>query len=84
MTQDTYQHQDYYNIDDLLTDEHKIVRDSIRDWVKTKLSPVINDYAQKAEFPKWVVKELGAIGAFGPKAPIAPNSFTTHFGNSAF
>lgn len=69
MTQDTYQHQDYYNIDDLLTDEHKIVRDSIRDWVKTKLSPVINDYAQKAEFPKWVVKELGAIGAFGPNLP---------------
>ncbi len=69
MTQDTYQHQDYYNIDDLLTDEHKIVRDSVRDWVKTKLSPVINDYAQKAEFPKWIVKELGEIGAFGPNLP---------------
>jgi len=69
MTQDTYQHQDYYNIDDLLTDEHKIIRESIRDWVKQKLSPVINDYAQKAEFPRWIVKELGAIGAFGPNLP---------------
>ncbi|MGB1316236.1 MAG: acyl-CoA dehydrogenase family protein [Chitinophagales bacterium] len=69
MTQDTYQHQDYYNIDDLLTEEHKIIRDSVRSWVKTKLSPVINDYAQKAEFPKWLVKELGAIGAFGPNLP---------------
>lgn len=69
MTQDTYQHQDYYNIDDLLTEEHKIIRDSVRSWVKTKLSPVINDYAQKAEFPKWVVKELGEIGAFGPNLP---------------
>lgn len=69
MTQDTYQHQDYYNIDDLLTDEHKIIRESVRDWVKQKLSPVINDYAQKAEFPRWIVKELGAIGAFGPNLP---------------
>lgn len=69
MIQDTYQHQDYYNIDDLLTEEHKIIRESVRDWVKQKLSPVINDYAQKAEFPRWIVKELGAIGAFGPNLP---------------
>lgn len=65
MQEDQYQHQDYYNIDELLTEEHKIVRESVRQWVKQKLSPVINDYAQKAEFPKWIVKELGEIGAFG-------------------
>ncbi|MGB1248641.1 MAG: acyl-CoA dehydrogenase family protein [Chitinophagales bacterium] len=69
MAQDNYTFHDYYNVDDLLTEEHLIIRDSIRTWVKQKLSPVINDYAQKAEFPKWVVKELGEIGAFGPSIP---------------
>ncbi|MCB9227696.1 MAG: acyl-CoA dehydrogenase family protein [Chitinophagales bacterium] len=69
MKQDTYTHPDYYLVDELLTEEHKVIRESIRDWVKKKLSPVINDYAQKAEFPKWVVKELGDIGAFGPSIP---------------
>ena len=69
MQQDTYTHPDYYLLDELLTEEHKIIRDSVRTWVKQKLSPVINDYAQKAEFPKWVVKELGNIGAFGPSIP---------------
>lgn len=69
MQQDTYTHPDYYMMDDLLTEEHKIIRDSVRTWVKQKLSPTINDYAQKAEFPEWVVKELGDIGAFGPNIP---------------
>jgi glutaryl-CoA dehydrogenase len=69
MQQDNYTHPDYYQLDELLTDEHKIIRESVRAWVKQKLSPVINDYAQKAEFPAWVVKELGAIGAFGPSIP---------------
>lgn len=69
MTQDKYQHPDHFQVDDLLTDEHKVIRDSVRSWVKKTLSPVINDYAQKSEFPAWVVKELGEIGAFGPQIP---------------
>ncbi|MDA9952180.1 acyl-CoA dehydrogenase family protein [Chitinophagales bacterium] len=69
MQQDNYTHPDYYLMDELLSEEHKIIRDSVRTWVKQKLSPVINDYAQKSEFPKWIVKELGDIGAFGPNIP---------------
>ena len=69
MFQDLFQHHDYFNVDDLLTEEHKIIRESVRDWVKQRMSPVINDYAQRAEFPEWVVKELGEIGAFGPNIP---------------
>ena len=69
MQQDNYTYHDYFNVDDLLTDEHKIIRESVRDWVKQRMSPVINDYAQRAEFPEWVVKELGEIGAFGPNIP---------------
>ena len=69
MRQDLYQHHDYYMIDDLLSDEHKLIRESIRSYVKEKLSPIIEDYAQRADFPKHIIKELGAIGAFGPSLP---------------
>ena len=69
MQQDNYTYHDYFNVDDLLTEEHKIIRESVRDWVKQRMSPVINDYAQRSEFPEWVVKELGKIGAFGPNIP---------------
>ena len=61
---DRYQYHDYYLIDDLLTDEHKLVRDAVRDWVKKEVSPIIEDYAQRAEFPKQIIKGLGEIGGF--------------------
>lgn len=60
---------DYFNIDDLLTEEHKLVRQSIRDWVDTRLKPVIDEYSQKHEFPAFIIKELGQLGAFGPYIP---------------
>ncbi len=69
MTPDLYQHCDYFQIDDLLTEEHKMVRDSMRDWVKKSLSPIIEDAALNGEFPDHVVKELGEMGAFGPNIP---------------
>lgn len=69
MPADLYQHHDYYMVDDLLTEEHKLIRDAVRQWVKKKLSPVIEEYAQKSTFPEFVVKELGEIGAFGPTIP---------------
>ncbi len=60
---------DYFQIDDLLTDEHKLIRQSVRDWVDTRLKPVIDDYSQKHQFPEFMVKELGELGAFGPYIP---------------
>ena len=69
MKQDLYQHHDYYNIDDLLTTEHKLIRQSVQAFVKEKVSPIIEDYAQRADFPRHIVKELGEIGAFGPSIP---------------
>jgi len=56
-------------LDELLTDEHKLIRDSVRAWVKKELSPIIEDYAQRAEFPRHIIKGLGEIGAFGPALP---------------
>ncbi|MBZ9629974.1 acyl-CoA dehydrogenase family protein [Salegentibacter sp. LM13S] len=69
MRTDNFQAPDYYNIDELLTDEHKIVRDAAREWVKRKVSPIIEDAAQKAEFPKSIIGGLAEIGAFGPYIP---------------
>ncbi|HRG90991.1 MAG TPA: acyl-CoA dehydrogenase family protein, partial [Chitinophagales bacterium] len=69
MRSDLYNGHDYYNIDDLLTPEHKLIRETVRNYVKKNLSPIIEDYAQRAEFPKHIVKELGEIGAFGPSLP---------------
>ena len=69
MKTDLFQSPDYYNIDDLLTDEHKLVREAARDWVKRDVSPIIEDYAQKAEFPKQIISGLSEIGAFGPYIP---------------
>ncbi|MCK0130245.1 acyl-CoA dehydrogenase family protein [Flavobacteriaceae bacterium F08102] len=69
MSKDLFQAPDYYQIDDLLSEEHKLVRDAAREWVKRDISPIIEDYAQKAEFPKQIIKGLADIGAFGPYIP---------------
>ncbi|HEY0092041.1 MAG TPA: acyl-CoA dehydrogenase family protein, partial [Flavobacterium sp.] len=69
MRPDLFQAPDYYNLDELLSDEHKMVRDAAREWVKREVSPIIEDYAQKAEFPTQIIKGLAEIGAFGPYIP---------------
>lgn len=69
MKPDLFQAPDYYLLDELLTDEHKLVRDAAREWVKREVSPIIEDYAQRAEFPTQIIKGLADIGAFGPYIP---------------
>lgn len=67
--QDTYDHPDFYNLDDLYSEEHLLVRDSVRSYVKRELSPIIEDCAQKNYFPSHIVKQLGEVGCFGPQIP---------------
>ena len=69
MKPDLFEAPDYYKLDDLLSDEHKLVRDAAREWVKRDVSPIIESYAQKAEFPKQIINGLAEIGAFGPYIP---------------
>ncbi len=69
MRTDLYTHPDYYNVDDLLTDEQKLVREAARAWVKKEVSPIIDEHYEKATFPKHLIKGLGEIGAFGPYIP---------------
>lgn len=67
---DLYQHHDYMMIDELISEENKLARDSVRDWVKKEVTPIIDDYAQKHETSLKILKGLGEIGAFGPSIPL--------------
>ena len=64
-----YQAVDYFGVDELLTDEHKIIRDSVRDWVNKSVMPIIDEAAQNHHFPVHLLKEMGELGAFGPFIP---------------
>jgi glutaryl-CoA dehydrogenase len=67
--EDRYQFHDYYQIDDLLTEENLLARDAVRQWVKQEVSPIIEDCADKAQCPTHLFKGLAEIGAFGPSLP---------------
>ena len=69
MSKDQYQAHDYYFMDELLSDEHKLIRDSARAWVKKEVSPIIDDYYERAEFPNQILSGLAGIGGFGPYIP---------------
>ncbi len=71
MAQDLYQHPDYFALDELLSDEHKLIRDMVRSWIKKEVSPNIETWAQNNEFPKHLVPQMGALGVFGPTVPEA-------------
>jgi glutaryl-CoA dehydrogenase len=66
---DLFVSPDYFLVDDLLTDEQKLIRETVRNYVKHEISPIIEDYAQRAEFPEQIVKQLGELGCFGPTVP---------------
>lgn len=70
MRPDLFEAPDYFNMDDLLSEDHKLIRQATRSWVKKEISPIIEDYAQKAEFPKQILQGLAELGAFGPYIPL--------------
>ncbi len=67
---DLFESPDYFQLDELLTEEHLMVRKAVRDYVKKEISPIIEDYAQRAEFPTQIIKQLGDMGCFGPTVPV--------------
>jgi glutaryl-CoA dehydrogenase len=67
--QDLFQSPDYFQVDELLSEEHIMIRDTVRAYVKKEISPIIEDFAQRAEFPEHIVKQLGELGCFGPTVP---------------
>jgi glutaryl-CoA dehydrogenase len=70
MSTDLFQSPDYFQVDELLTEEQKLIRETVRAYVKKEISPIIEDYAQRAEFPQQIVKQLGELGCFGPTVPV--------------
>jgi glutaryl-CoA dehydrogenase len=65
-----YSPPDYMLVDELLSDEHKIIRSAIRDWIDRRVKPVIDDAAHEAQFPLYLIREMGELGAFGPFIPV--------------
>lgn len=70
MRTDLYQGHDYYNMDDLLSEEHKLIRETARAWIKKEVSPIIEKAFEDGKFPQHLLKGLGEIGAFGPYIPV--------------
>ncbi len=68
-TKDDFESPDFYQLDDLLTEEHLMIRDSVRQFVKKEISPIIEDCYEQAVFPQHLVQEFGNLGAFGPTIP---------------
>lgn len=66
---DLFVSPDYFAVDELLTEEQKLIRETVRAYVKKEISPIIEDYAQRAEFPEQIVSQLGELGCFGPTVP---------------
>ena len=64
MPNDLFEGVDYYQLDDLLTTEHKLIRDTVRQFVKQEISPIIEEYAQKSETTKHLIKGLADLIIF--------------------
>lgn len=67
---DRFQGHDYYVVDELLSEDHLLARDAVREWVKSEVTPIIEEYSEKAECPKHLFKGLAEIGAYGPSLPV--------------
>ncbi len=61
---------DFYNIADLLTTEQQLIASTVRNFSDREIKPIIEDYAQRAEFPLHLIKMFGELGVFGPTIPL--------------
>lgn len=69
MGKDLYISSDYFQLDELLDLEHKLIREATRDWVKKEVSPIIEESCQKSLFPKHLIPGLSQVGGFGSFIP---------------
>jgi len=60
---------DFYRIDDMLTDEERMIRDTVRLFVDDRVIPVIDSHFENATFPAQLVPEMAKIGLFGGNLP---------------
>jgi glutaryl-CoA dehydrogenase len=61
---------DFFNINDLLTAEQQLIARTVKEFSDKEIKPIIEDYAQKAEFPLHLIRKFGELGVFGPTIPL--------------
>ncbi len=61
---------DFFNISELLTEEQRLIQQAVRDFSDREIKPIIEDLAQKAEFPLHLIPKFGELGVFGPTIPV--------------
>ena len=66
---DRFQSHDYYLMDELLTEEQILIREALRAYLKKEVSPIIEDYYERAAFPYQIIEGLAQYGCFGPYIP---------------
>jgi glutaryl-CoA dehydrogenase len=64
-----FQGVDFYDLDSLLSEEEKMVRETVRDWVEDKVLPIIQDAYIQHRFPKELIPEMAELGMFGANLP---------------
>ena len=64
-----FEGSDFYDIDALLSEEERMVRDTIRSWVEDRLMPIIGEAYIERRFPKEIIPELGELGVLGANLP---------------
>ncbi len=62
---DPYKALDFYNVDELYSDEERMIRDTVRTWVSDRFLPVIEEHNRAATFPMHLIPELGEMGVYG-------------------
>ncbi len=70
MENSIYKGVDYYLIDDLLSDEEKSIRDTVRDFVTKEVIPIIEKYNQEMKFPMQLIPKMAELGVLGPTIPL--------------
>ena len=60
---------DFYRTDDLLSEDERMVRDTVREWVSEKAAPIMDKHFEEATFPIHLIPEMAALGLFGANLP---------------
>jgi len=60
---------DFYDMDSLLSEEERMIRDTVRDWVEDRVMPVIQDAYIDHRFPTELIPEMGEMGMLGANIP---------------
>src|SRR5438552_7589362 len=64
-----FQGVDFYDVDSLLSEEERAVRDTVRSWIDERLMPIIGEHYVEGRFPKQLVPQMTELGLFGANLP---------------